>query len=53
MLLQVGDDELGGHQVVARRQHREARRRQVLAPEAHLMPHELAPKDLHIMPDSL
>lgn len=53
MLFEVGDDELGGHQVVARRQHREARRRQVLAPEAHLMPHELAPKDLRMMPDSL
>ena len=47
VLLELRHDERTGHQVISRRQHHKAGRRQLLRPQAHLVPHKLAPKHLH------
>ena len=46
VLFELRQDERTGHQVIARRQHNKAGRRQLLRPQAHLVPHKLAPKHL-------
>ena len=46
MLFELRQDERSGHQIISRRQHNKTRRRQLLRPQAHPVPHKLAPKHL-------